>query len=60
MEKQASVPQGRINRIILSIYVAVCTLLVLIILLAPFQSKDSGIRQQEIYLNVSTSETNGQ
>ena len=60
MEKQASVPQGKINRIILSIYVAVCTLLVLIILLAPFQSKDSGIHQQEIYQKALTSETNGQ
>lgn len=60
MEKQANLPQGNTSRIILSIYLAVCTLLVLIILLSPFQPTDNSVLKSDIYLLVPTSETNGQ
>jgi hypothetical protein len=57
MEKQRSGSSGNNSHIILSIYVAVCTILVLIILLAPFQRAGSGVLEEEIYLKTSASES---
>jgi hypothetical protein len=60
MEKQKSPSAGNASRILLSIYVAICTLLVLIILLSPFQPSDNSVLNSDIYLMTPTSETNGQ
>jgi hypothetical protein len=60
MENQSKNPPGNASRIILSIYLAVCTLLVLIILLTPFQPTDNSVLNSDIYILVPTSEINGQ
>jgi hypothetical protein len=60
MEKQKSNPPGNASRIILSIYIPICTVLVLIILLSPFQPTDNSVLNSDIYVLVPTSETNGQ
>jgi hypothetical protein len=60
MEKQKSDSLRNTPRIILNLYVAVCSALVLIILLTPFQHVDNGMLEGEIYLKASASESNGQ
>jgi hypothetical protein len=50
MENQNSHSQGKNSRIILSVYIAICAILILIILLAPFQHAGYGVQGGEIYL----------
>ena len=51
---------GISSRVALNLYIAVCAVLVLIILLAPFRHSTSDAQDAEIYLRTSVSETHGQ
>ncbi len=56
MEKKPGSLENR-SRVILSLYVLVCSILALIILLAPFQNANTGTVRGEIYLRSTTSQS---
>lgn len=57
MENQNNSPLEKRSRIMLGLYIAICTILILIVLLAPFQNSGYGVQGGELYLNPSTSES---
>lgn len=57
MENPKNNPSVNASRIILNIYLAICTILVLIILLSPFQPTDNSVLNSDIYLLTPVSET---
>ena len=60
MEKPDSSSSVNTSHIILSLYVAICSILILIILFAPFQGGGNVLQGGEIYLMNSVSVPNGQ
>lgn len=60
MERKMMNSSGSSSRVALNLYIAICAIIVLIILLAPFRHSTADGQDAEIYLRTSVSEINGQ